>query len=871
MSDDKLILTPDRRLRVFISSTIGELADERRAASAAVERLRMHPILFELGARPHPPRDLYRAYLAQSDIFIGIYWKSYGWVAPEMDISGIEDEFLLSEGMPRLIYVKDPAPDREPGLKDLLDRVAGSDVSYRKFAGAAELERLVRDDLAILLTERFETSREGDEDPLRGAGLKTRVPATANRLVGRAREIDEIAGLLRGKVRLLSLTGPGGVGKSRLAIEVGNSLKESFADGAHLVMLETLKRAEEVPNEIAASLGLGEMIGSAEPTDLLLRSLADREVLLILDNFEQVLDAGPFISELLTHCPKVKVLATSRTVLRLRGEQEYPLTPLAVPARGDEPVSEAVELFLVRARRSPVIETREQREAVAEICRRLDGLPLAIELAAARTSILSPVNILERLDDRFDLLRTKYGDLPERQQTMRGAIAWSVELLDDQDQEFFYNLAIFSGGLTLAAAEEIYDPDGSSSAIDRLQSLVENSLVQARGEGSEARFRMLESIRQFAAEELRVSGLRDELALRHADYYLRFVLESHQGLRSEHQVATLDRIQADEDNVRIALDHLIDIGRAEDVCDAGWTVWPFWWVRARLTDGRRIMHRVLTTDSELSPLGRARARAGYGTMCLFIGDHGEAVFSLAAAADELRALGNKEGLGLCQAALGIVSSVTEGPEAALARLREAEQLLREVGDDYALILALNSLCWMLMALDIPTDDDSIFEETVALTERVGSMVDLGMAVGNYGRRRAETDRAEGIGMLRRSLLLMVESDMRSGASFMVDSIAELAELEGEAERATHLYGFAASLRDAVGALPIPALEVRRARYHALLEQRLGAKKVAEGLQLGAAYRYEEGIREALNVTQILLDELGSPAAAAMREDLPSGR
>ena len=197
--DDRVILTPDRRLRVFISSTIGELAEERQAASSAVEDMRMHPILFELGARPHPPRDLYRAYLAQSDIFVGIYWQSYGWVAPEMDISGIEDEFMLSEGMPRLIYVKTPAPDRQEELDRMLASIANADVSYRKFADPAELERLVLDDLAVLLTERFQSAREPEpEQPAKPAGLRTHVPISANRLVGRTQEIAEIEELLDG-------------------------------------------------------------------------------------------------------------------------------------------------------------------------------------------------------------------------------------------------------------------------------------------------------------------------------------------------------------------------------------------------------------------------------------------------------------------------------------------------------------------------------------------------------------------------------------------------------------------------------------------------------------------------------------------------
>ena len=362
----------------------------------------------------------------------------------------------------------------------MLADIASAGVSYRKFADPDELERLLLDDLAVLLTERFQSAREPEhEHPAKPAGLRTHVPVSANRLVGRTNEIAEIQELLTGDARLVSITGPGGVGKSRLAIEVGNALKDRFRDGAHLVVLEATTNPDEVPAEITASLGLGEMIGSAQPADLLLRSLADREVLLILDNFEQIVDAGPFVSDLLTAAPNLRVLVSSRTILRLRGEHEYPLRPLAVPAEGDEPVSEAVDLFLARARRSPMIESLGQREAVAEICRRLDGLPLAIELAAARTSVLTPEQILARLDDRFDLLRSRFQDLPERQQTMRGAIAWSVELLGEEDQRFFGRMAVFCGGFTLQAAEQVCDPDVLLVGLQEIERFVLALAAQA--------------------------------------------------------------------------------------------------------------------------------------------------------------------------------------------------------------------------------------------------------------------------------------------------------------------------------------------------------------------------------------------------------
>ncbi|HEU4481283.1 MAG TPA: DUF4062 domain-containing protein, partial [Actinomycetota bacterium] len=638
--DQKLILTPDRRLRVFISSTIAELAEERAAARSAVEEIRMHPVLFELGARPYPPRDLYRAYLAQSDIFIGIYWQSYGWIAPEMDISGLEDEFLLSEGMPRLIYVKEPAPDREPRLDTLLhDRIANTGVSYRKFTTPDELGKLIRDDLAILLTERFERVEHGtpelEERPT--TKLRTKLPLTTNRLIGRTKEIADVSALLMSDdVRLVTLIGPGGVGKSRLAIDLGSALKDRFPDGVHFVMLEMVSDPGEVPSALAASLDLTELIGSANPSDLVMRFLSQREMLLILDNFEHVVEAGPFVSELLANCPGLRILVTSRTILRLRGEHDYLLLPLAVPEEGDEPVSEAVELFLARADRSPMIESFEQREAVAEICRRLEGLPLAIELAAARTSILPPSEILKRLDDRLELLRGQLRDFPERQQTMRTAIAWSVDLLPEEDQLFFRRASVFTGGFSLDAVEKVCDPTGELDALERVQNLIDSSLVIASPGGSEPRMRMLESIRQFAAEQLEASGERRTFAERHADHFLELIEWAGPELRSERQVATLDRLESEDRNLRTALRWLLDAGRAEEVSQAGWRIWPFWWIRGRLAEGKTIMSAA-AADPNLSPLGRARAQAGQGTMCLFIGEHGEAVYLLVTASEQLRA------------------------------------------------------------------------------------------------------------------------------------------------------------------------------------------------------------------------------------------
>ena len=322
MAETGLIRTPDQRVRVFVSSALQELAAERRAVRDAITDLRLVPVMFELGARPHPPRNVYRAYLAQSQVFVGIYWQSYGWVAPGERMSGLEDEYVLSAGMPRLIYVKSPAPDREPRLAEMLNRIKDSgDVSYQRFSDPEELQSLVQNDLAVLLSERFEMAHAGVGQAQEAPA--SALPAPATPLVGREREAEAASELVLGEgVRLVTLTGPGGVGKSRLALEVAGRLGPGFADGVRFVDLAPVQRADLVAAAIAAGLGLrtsgGPLIADVKAY------LRPRRLVLLLDNFEQVTEAAPLVAELLAAAAGLVVLVTSRTVLRLSGEHEFP-------------------------------------------------------------------------------------------------------------------------------------------------------------------------------------------------------------------------------------------------------------------------------------------------------------------------------------------------------------------------------------------------------------------------------------------------------------------------------------------------------------------------------------------------------------------
>jgi hypothetical protein len=455
LSGDVVIRTPDQRLRVFVSSTLDELAEERRAVSRAISALRLTPVLFELGARPHPPRELHRSYVAQSDIFIGLYWQRYGQIGADMEVSGLEEEFELSRALPRLLYVKAPAPDRERRLNELLSRIR-QQASYRTFDTPSELGRLVRgDDLATLLSERFAAARPAPtmvRTPLEPHPL----PAATTSLFGREQAIDEVVGMLvQPEVRLVTLTGPGGVGKTRLAIAVGERLRDRFDSGAVFVPLAAITQPEFVVSAIGRAVG-ADLAGTA-PLEAVVERIGDGEWLLILDNLEHVLEAAGALDELLVRSRGVTVLATSLTELGLRAEHEYAVRPLPLPTdpdvvHVDELASvPAVALFVDRARavRNDFSLTPSNATSVVEICRRLEGLPLAIELAAARIRLLDPEALVGRLARSLDALGTGGVDMPERQHTLRAVVEWSISLLDEVERSLLEAMAVFVDGWTI--------------------------------------------------------------------------------------------------------------------------------------------------------------------------------------------------------------------------------------------------------------------------------------------------------------------------------------------------------------------------------------------------------------------------------------
>ncbi|MGN6574781.1 MAG: DUF4062 domain-containing protein [Nocardioides sp.] len=570
-------------MRVFVSSTLGELAEERQAARSAIEHLRLTPIMFELGARPHPPRSLYRSYLAQSDIFVGIYWQRYGWVAPDMDISGLEDELQLSTRMPRLIYVKRPAPDMEDRLADMLRSLQGEDApSYKPFHDVAELHELLLDDLSLLLAERFQQPEPLPPQPT----PVIRLPAATSSFVGRQEELAQLRTLLYDDaVRLVTLAGPGGTGKTRLAVEAARAAADRFTDGVHFVDLAAERDPDEALAAVARTLEVGGLPGGP-PLARVAQELAQRRVLLVLDNLEQVTAAGAGLVELLELCPRLKLLVTSRQVLRVSAEHVYPVPVLSLPS-GDRPdpsweellASEAGRLFVERATATGpgLAPGPEDAADIAAICHRLDGLPLALELAAARVRLFSVHELRTRLEHRLDLLTGGASDRPSRQRTLRDAIEWSEGLLSPVERTVFWLFSVFADA-RLGDVEETLRALPALSGVDVVEvvgSLLDKNLVHAApGADRRPRFSMLQTIREYAAEQLdRTPELAEPVREAHAAHYANRARELHHELTAVDRKTGLAAVAAELDNLRTAWQycaHRDDVARLDDLIAPLW-------------------------------------------------------------------------------------------------------------------------------------------------------------------------------------------------------------------------------------------------------------------------------------------------------------
>jgi predicted ATPase/Tfp pilus assembly protein PilF len=663
--------------------------------------------------------------------------------------------------------------------------------------------------------------------------------------------------LWRADVRLLTLTGPPGIGKSRLSLTVAASVRAEFEHGVWFVPLAPINDPTLVASTIAQTLGLKEA-GGQGIEGVLRAYLSDKQILLVLDNFEQILDAAPLVSDLLAAAPRVKALVSSRSPLHVYGEQEFPVPPLDLPpiaARGNgkqhpyldaEPElyraleeSSAVTLFAQRAQavQPDFALTPENTWAVAEICVRLDGLPLAIELAAARTKLFSPQMILEKLAGKeqsastLELLAGGPRDRTDRQRTLRGAIDWSYNLLDSQEQLLFRRLSAFVGGRTLQAIREVCvvgedegrrtkdeDVFGPSSFVlrplqidvmDGVSSLVEKSLLGARdgsqqqtGAEGEPRFWMLETIHSYAKEKLEESGEANAVRLRHALYYLRLVEEAEPHLRGPEQKQWLDRLDGEHDNIRTALSWALQHGEGELAQRIAGPVWRFWSNRGYLTEGRAWLARAREAHPGHTHARALVCRAG-GSLAQVQSDYAEARRLSEEAILIFRELGDRLNEARTLNNMGIATYEQGKLEESQHHFEQALQIQRNLADDWGVAAALTNLGLILMDMDEPAIARGYHAEALAIFRTLGDKRSATIALNNLAvLAHQEGSYQHAHAMWHECLSLYREMGNKENLGLTLANLGVLARDMGKYEDSRELYSEALTLLSEVGNLRV---------------------------------------------------------------------
>jgi predicted ATPase/class 3 adenylate cyclase len=686
-----------------------------------------------------------------------------------------------------------------------------------------------------------------DFPPIGSLETPSALPTELTSFVGRQREVDEGTRLL-GVTRLLTLTGPGGTGKTRLAIRIGDSLGSLFPAGVFFVDLAPLADPALVGPSVAHSLGLSEQV-DRPIVDVLMAYLESRELLLILDNFEHLMPASEVVGDLLKAAPRLKVLVTSRSILNLYGEQEFAVPPLALPdasAAADLDLlskNEAVALFVARAQaaKASFSVSNESIRAVAEICIRLDGLPLAIELAASRVRLLESRDILARLEQHLPVLTTGAINVPPRQRTLRGTIDWSYQLLPAAEQALFARLAIFADGCTLEGAETVCNPSGELGldTLDGIASLVRQSLVQPRRDAGDSRFGMLEIIREYARDRLEADGDLEKIVRRHLRYYrdLAEVAEPH-FMRSD-QAGWLDLFEREHADVRAALRNAVEAPDAENGLRLGAALWRFWFERGYPREGRSWLETLLALEPDGISAPRAKAYAALGGLAYWLSDLDSTEHAYESAAYLSQKLGDREGEAEALYNLGFVPLMRSEPEQARRRFEGSLALAREIGRPDLVAQSQASLGLLDAAAGDPQAGLKVLESALAFFREAGESTRLAatlvsMAIAHRLMAQYKAGRIAYLEALR--LFTETRNLPGIGSGLLVGSA-----VESSAERhleAVRMLGAAVGLREATGAsapqMPVVVGEVEEAA-----RQAVGGEAVDEALKQGRHMTLEE--------------------------------
>ena len=829
-----------------------------------------------------------------------------------------------------------PEPEREgERVVDAGEHLAFSDLlrKYRNAAGLTQGDLAERSGLSvdtISLLERGEHRRphrytmqsladalalsQSDrirfEKSARGPAVRTTaqvvqpadLPSQLTSFIGREREVDEVKHrLLHRDVRLLTLTGPGGVGKTRLGLEVARQVLDQFADGVCFVALAPISDPVLVPSAIAQAFQIKQGARQSA-TEALKQHLRDRQLLLVLDNFERLLEAGPTIALLLANCPRLKVLVTSQVVLRLQGEHNHEVPPLTLPPTGNRPSPEqlghyeGIRLFMQQAQAANprFTITTENAPAVIELCRRLDGLPLAIELASARAKVLTPEAMLARLDNRLGLLRSGARDLPDRQRTLRATLNWSYDLLSLAERLVFARLAVFVGGWILEAAEAVCDAGDEAEVLQHMSALVDKSLVsQQAGIQHEPRFTMLETVREYALERLKESSELERWRRRHAIYFLKLAEEEERASQGPLQRVWLDRLETEHDNFRAALSwSLTSQGDTEMGLRLTGALSHFWYVREHHSEARTWLQRALERPSEATA-ARAKVLVGAGRLAWFqgelkrgntlledglalyreLGDDAGAAFTLLVlgriavsqgdrkrgttlveeSLASFRQQGNEWGIARAFIVLGDVALFEDKVDRATSKFQESLRISRDLEDAEGIALSLLYLGRAAHMRGDAARSETLLKESLVVFRQSGDSRGIAEVLLELGRvARVQGDSARALALSRESLVLSRKLDNKAYIAFCLTTLAGIIQATGDPARAGRLFGVAEVLLESSSAVLDPR---GRLEYENDL--------VAARLQLGTvafAHEWQEG--RTMHIDRAVMEAIGNGAQEA---------